>query len=286
VQDSSAPTPPEDSNAAASLVRRHYVRGPYGEIHIRSMRNAGSGGRPLMCLHPAPYSGLYFETLMPLLTKPSLIIAPDYPGYGGSRRPEEQLEITDYAATMLSVAGAVKEQPIDLLGFHTGSLVALEMAAQQPETIGRIILIDVPYLAPAERESMRQSAALPPGYTADLECLSKSFSFNISDRMNQMGFDRAFELFVEQLRPGNGSNQGFHAAFSYDIDKVFARISNAGRIIATKSGLLDGTRMAAKQLPTLEFSERLDITRSVFEESVDSIAGDINDYLGADQSSI
>jgi len=260
-------------------ITRHYVIGRHGELHLRSLDCHQFFGPTLMCLHPAPYSGLYFETVMPLFAGPASVIAPDYPGYGGSRSPEEEPDISAYAAAMLDVADAVGDGPLDLLGFHTGCLVAVEMALQRPERVGRLILIDIPYFTGASREARYASAAQSPALNANLDCLKQSFEFNVANRLDHLDYGRAFELFVEQLRPGNRANWALLAAFSYDAAAAFKALQAQGLIIATQSGLLEPTRQAAGVLRNMPVSERLDVTRSVFEEGAGIIASEVNALL-------
>ena len=66
-------------------MKKRYLQ--YGEkqIHIRELEPSGNeNGNPILCLHPSPYSGLFFETIMPMINKNRKIIAPDYLGYGSS----------------------------------------------------------------------------------------------------------------------------------------------------------------------------------------------------------
>ena len=109
-----------------AVIRRDYADSRLGQIH-RRIKPATGSGTPLVCLHPAPFSGIYFETIMPLLDIPGGIIAPDYPGFGGSDRIDGLPSIENFAAAMHD---AIDDQtgPVDLLGFHTGCLVAVEMA--------------------------------------------------------------------------------------------------------------------------------------------------------------
>ena len=121
-----------------------------------------AGNAPLICLHPAPSSGLYFATAMPLLNAERAVIAPDYPGYGGSDIQDAPLTIADYAAAMLDVIdNASLTSPVDVLGFHTGCLVAVEMAHQRPEVIRRLVLCDIPYFTAEQQDSFRDKMTQP-----------------------------------------------------------------------------------------------------------------------------
>jgi pimeloyl-ACP methyl ester carboxylesterase len=194
-----------------------------------------------MCLHPAPHSGAYFDQFLPLLNCPA--IAPDYPGHGNALPPPELPDIAAYAQAMLKIVSTDCAETVALLGFHTGCLVAIEMALQRPEAVSQLILIDIPYFTGAARAAKYAEAALP------------------------------------SAEPGDISHWAFHAAFTYDATDAVRRTSVPGAIIATESSLLEPTRQAALLLSGLEFSERLDITRRVFGESVQLTAAAVNQLL-------
>jgi pimeloyl-ACP methyl ester carboxylesterase len=66
-------------------MRKGYTDGPFGQIHWRMMDAVGEATMPdLYCLHPSPFSGLAYTNVMPMLAQNRRVIAPDYPGYGGS----------------------------------------------------------------------------------------------------------------------------------------------------------------------------------------------------------
>ena len=86
------------------------------------------------CLDPAPFSALAFTNIMQHLAKNRRVIAPNFPGLGSSDLFKAPPPIAEYAEAMLLVAtGLSSGQPIDLMGFHTGNRVAVEMALTAPD---------------------------------------------------------------------------------------------------------------------------------------------------------
>jgi len=257
---------------------RHYIVGSEDELHLRQYESGGSG-KPLMLLHPAPYSGAWFDAGLEYIRSPEVLFVPDYPGYGGSTGPEDLPDIRYIAEAMLEILFTADVESCNLLGFHTGCLVAAEMALLQPELIDQLVLIDVPYFTGPMRETMYESGAAPNILDDDLECLRKSFEFCVSGKLDFIDYDRAFELFVEQLRPGRKAHYAFHAAFSYNSEAAFKKLQHPGAIFATKSGLLEPTRDAAKALSHMTFTERPDIERGVFEGAAEITGKAIDEYL-------
>lgn len=258
----------------------HYRPGRCGAVHLRYLAARDAERRPpLLCLHPAPYSGIYFTTVMPLLNAGRAIIAPDYPGYGGSTPPPAPPSVGDYASAILDVIDDMSIESADVVGFHTGCLVGCEMALLDSATIRRLVLIDIPFFAGDERVDLLARTTQPRGFDADPDGLASEWDSTVTQRLDSMPFARAFELFVESLRAGNRSHWGFHAAFTYLADQRFPNVTTPTHVIATRSRLLEPTRQAAVVLPNATLVERLDIERAVFEEGAERIAVEIDTAL-------
>jgi len=263
-------------SAANPAIRHEYRRCRFGELHLHYLPANGLDVQPpLLCLHPAPYSGAWFTTVMPLLNEGRAVIAPDYPGYGGSAAPGKEPTIDDYAGAMLDLLDDLPIARVDVIGFHTGCLVGAEMSLASADRIRRLILIDVPYFTGEERRELYAQAVTPRKFDADVAGLTDEWERNVEQRLDAMPFDRAFELFVESLRAGDRSHWAFHAAFTYPSDERFSELTKPVRVIATRSGLLDATLAASRALPNATLIKRTDITRAVFEEGAERISMEI-----------
>ena len=160
-----------------SGIRRFYGQTSFGQVHARIAPSVGDELLPpLLCLHPAPSSGLYFTTAMPMLTEGRRVIAPDYPGYGGSDPPPKLPSIFDYARAMLEFLDDVQiELPVDVLGFHTGCLVGGEMALLNAEAIRRLVLCDVPYFQADTRKELFDQMAKPMVVSGELSSIARAW---------------------------------------------------------------------------------------------------------------
>lgn len=263
-------------------IRKSYGNTTYGQVHLRSIDAEGTAkSAPLVCLHPAPSSGLYFTTVMPLLNKGRRVLAPDYPGYGGSDALAEPPAITDYASAMFELLEAAQiEGPVDVLGFHTGSLVAAEMAQARPKHIRRLVLCDVPYFDAGQREGLLKKMGRPMAITPELESISSPWAFNIASRVDAVPLPRAFELFAEHLRTGSKDYFGFSAAFGYDCESRFASLDADVVLLATQSGLHQPTLRARDAISNARLIDVPEITTAVFEQGAPAIAERIAEALG------
>lgn len=121
-----------------------YADTPSARVHLR---RSGDADRPLMVLQSAPGSTEPLSDVIRGLASVRRVIAPDFPGNGDSGKPLGPVDIPRIGAMMLEVADALALPTMDLWGTHTGALVALEMALQAPQRIGRVILEAPPILA-------------------------------------------------------------------------------------------------------------------------------------------
>jgi pimeloyl-ACP methyl ester carboxylesterase len=99
-----------------------------------------------VCLHPSPTTGEMFQDLQSELATSRVVHCPDTPGFGASDAPPAQPTIADYGGALgdafVSLGHGDSQSPrgqIDLFGFHTGSLIAVEFALQFPQMVRRLI---------------------------------------------------------------------------------------------------------------------------------------------------
>lgn len=260
------------------MCRKTYIDSPHGQIHVREWPAQAELKPPLVCLHPAPWSGLYFADFAPLLTHNRRVIALDYPGYGGSDR------VAGFAPTISTYAQAcqaVIEQlcvsgPADILGFHTGCLVAAETAIHAPALVGRLVLVDIPYFEAKDRAGMLASIKPDAPITENLSSVEEMWSFSVSKRLEDMPLSKAFALFLEHARAGERRSAAFRAAFSYPCEERFGMIAHPTWVVATTSGLRQATLLARERVKGAHFIDLADITTSVFGKNAGAMARDID----------
>ena len=112
--------------------KRSYTEGRFGQIHFCTCGE----GMPLVLMHQSPTSMIQFDKVWSLLAAKGLqVIGIDMPGFGGSDGPEEVPVIGDYAHIVPAVLDDLGIDQADILGHHTGAIVATEVALQFPERI-------------------------------------------------------------------------------------------------------------------------------------------------------
>lgn len=259
---------------------KRYANTQNGQVHVRTWQAEGASAPPLVCLHAIPYSGLHFAVLAPLLLRGRTVICPDYPGYGASDAPAGEASVEAYAATLLDALGHLGfSGPLDLLGFHTGCLVGPEMALQAPERVRRLVLIDVPFYGPEQRQELLPSESLPPSYSADLDSLQPAWQRNVASKLGRQEMDRCLALLAEQLRTGQQAHAGFAAAYSYASDEFLPRVQQPCLVIATGSSLAEPSREAAQVLPKGTLLELPELGPPVLDTGAEPLAAACRAFL-------
>jgi pimeloyl-ACP methyl ester carboxylesterase len=132
--------------------RRAYFECRFGQLHVRTAFPTTGGfdeGVTLFCVHPSDRSGRIFRRFLPEIADDRPVYAPDLPGHGESDPAYPRaLDTADAAGALLDLARDLKLRQIDVLGFRCGSAAAVELAAQTPALVRRLVLIAVP---PADR---------------------------------------------------------------------------------------------------------------------------------------
>jgi pimeloyl-ACP methyl ester carboxylesterase len=123
----------------------------YGQVHVRT-RHADRPGRPLVLLHMSPRSSRMWADLQRLVARPTY--APDRLGYGQSDEPQRALSLADYARSTLDVLEGLGLREFDVLGMHTGSLEAIELAHQAPGRMKRCGIVAIPVFTADEKRAM------------------------------------------------------------------------------------------------------------------------------------
>lgn len=98
-------------------------------------------GPSVLLLHGFASSIVTWRDVLPALAEKHDVIALDLPGFGGSTIPEE-LNYALFPKTVLAFMDAVGLSRIDLVGNSLGGAIAIDVAGQHPERVGRLILLD------------------------------------------------------------------------------------------------------------------------------------------------
>ena len=116
------------------------------------MRSLGSDGAPLVLLHGLGVSGAVWQGIGRLLGTFARLVAPDLRGHGDSDKPSAGYLPRDYVGDIVALAAHEAARPRAILGHSLGAVVAALLAAERPELMSKLILVDPPFDAERPRE--------------------------------------------------------------------------------------------------------------------------------------
>lgn len=245
-------------------VTRMYLPGRHGQLHLRrsgpeaAMAAAVTAGAsrapapraPLACFHMSPMSGRIYQHLLAEMGRDRLALAFDTPGFGMSDAPAAPPAIEDYAADMLAGLDALGVvQPCDLMGYHTGSLIAVALARLAPTRIRRVLMVSAPIFPEEERARFRAyyGHREPEEDGAHLVRLWKSFVYH--HRRPGETLAGVADIFPEALLGREREWWGHRAAFDYDLAAALAGVTQPVLILNPGDDLDVQTRRAVGLAP-------------------------------------
>jgi len=207
-----------------------------------------AGKVPLLCLHASPGSSRSYSAFLPLMAAQRPVLAADTPGYGLSDPPPSQPGIEDYAEAMIALADSLKLRKIDVLGNHTSSSTALEIAIRRPDLVRRIVLNSALVYTPAEVVALRQSEAGFAGLTFDKAADKVSVDWpRMRTMLRDMSEEDAWAFFWEVNRNPTRSIWGYEASFTYDAGVALPRVTQP-ILVVSPNDVLRAPSLRAKAL--------------------------------------
>jgi pimeloyl-ACP methyl ester carboxylesterase len=102
----------------------------------------GGQGTPLMLVHGFPQNWYMWNRLLPELSKHFTVIAPDLRGVGESGKPQGGYDKKTMAIDLHELAKKLGYKKIDIAGHDIGMMVAWAYAAQFPNEVNKLALLD------------------------------------------------------------------------------------------------------------------------------------------------
>src|SRR6267378_7173184 len=99
-------------------------------------------GPAVVLLHGYAETSRMWRPLMPRLADRYRVIAPDLPGIGGSAVPKDGLDMTSAAKRIHALIRQLGVEHAVVVGHDIGLMVAYAYAAQFPEEVDRLVLMD------------------------------------------------------------------------------------------------------------------------------------------------
>ena len=260
-----------------------YVDTSMGQMHGRLYSGKSA---TLICLHPMPYSGDYYDTFCKDFTKQThlSVLSLDMLGYGHSAKISHPVTIQDYATSTAEVIQSLLDTDeipnnITLLGFHTGSAIANEIGIAHPDLVNNIVFVTYPFFNTEKREELLTSLS-KSNVDDNLESLRSMWDFTVSNRAEGVPFARALSNFIDQLQNIDNGWFGFHAMFNYASEERLPLLTKPTLIINDDSSLTEPTKNASDLLQNKTYVELKNTCGGIFELNTDQLVEHVQTFLG------
>ena len=216
------------------MIRKSYVDGRWGQVHVREAGVADAP--PVILLHQSPLSGAMFDPVMPLLAVAGLhAVAVDTAGFGMSDPPPGPVALQDHAEALGLVLDALGAASARIVGHHTGAAIGAAFAARYPSRVERLILNGVPLLTPEEVTYFRGFKFEPLLPEADGSHLLTAWNRRLAASAGWTDLDAMHKHCVEMLRINRTYHWGFQAALAHDMAPDLAALT-CPTLILTNTG--------------------------------------------------
>lgn len=269
------------------VVERKYVDGPFGQIHVTEARpNLHSNKTPLVCFHQSPTSGAQYALFQQEMAADRIVLCPDTPGFGSSDAPPNVPTMEDYAgalAAALTNLGYGDGKTVDVLGFHTGSQICVELAASRPDLVRCVVLSSLALMTADELARNRAGFGGARPLFSDPGYVGRYYEQQVTKGLEGVSMERRLELFTERLRPGMLSWYGPEAVFTHDTAARLKAVSQPTLLYLLRDTLTENTRRAASLIKRAIIKERMDIHGPAgWDTHPNVIASDVRSFLDAD----
>jgi pimeloyl-ACP methyl ester carboxylesterase len=245
---------------------------------------ANETGRPLVLLPGWPQTWWEFRKVMPALaTAGYRVIAVDLPGMGDSDKPADGYDKKSMAGIIHGLVRALGHDQVDIAGHDVGSQVAFSFAANHPEAVRKVAMLDILHPDPSIYQipiipapglpffpwwfAFNQVPGLPEQLLAGRAEILINWIFDnfLTDKTALTPLDRSvFAHAYDSADAIRGAN-GWYQGFGQDI----ADLETYGRleapVLGMVSGLADG--MFAKQMQATLPNQATDVRVVVLDDA-------------------
>lgn len=225
-----------------------------------------------MLLHQNPSSSLEYEALIDEMACDRDVIAFDTPGYGMSDAPPAPLDMAGYAACFaaaLPLLDLGDPGACDVYGFHTGALLAIELAIAVPATVRRLVVTGLPMRSPAERADRLAAAQAAPlldeaGDVA-LTMARGLWNYVVAARTPGVSLERAARVWVDKLTPLDRAQWAYHGVWSYDFAARLPLVGQSVLLLQPAEAIMAQSIAAAALFPNGQVVGMPEFDRDLFD---------------------
>jgi len=271
--------------AGGARIRKLYGECRWGQVHFWGSTpdtKAAASKPALVLFHQSPASGDNYREFQAVMAPGRPVLAVDTPGFGRSDKPPEAPDIAGYAGAVveaLESLGYGAKKKIDLLAFHTGCFIAVEIALTRPDLVRRLILGGIPLWPAGERDAKRQELTAHRLAFDDAQALGKAYDDAVVKRQNGQTLWRRLDNFIDRMRAGPDSWWAFDALLKYDADRALAALTQPVLVPVLNETLAQNTRHGALLIKKATVVELPDLNVFAWQLTPQALADVINPFL-------
>jgi pimeloyl-ACP methyl ester carboxylesterase len=265
-------------------MKRHLLQTRHGTMHARvyDAPQEAEGATPLVLLHMSPLSSQMFRTIAPLLARARPVVVPDRLGFGDSDRLVERLVFEEYALATLDALDGLGIDSFDVVGIHTGSCEAIELAVANPGRVRRVGVVALPVFSDEELKAFKDEYFEPPEPAADAAHLDWVWQWWKVWQEKQP--DWTIELMHERVFDHMDSWPYFwwtyHSVFDYPTAERSSAVAQPFLVLAPHDDLWQQTQQGRPFLPShAKFLELPHLTLEIFTVAAEEVARYLEDFL-------
>jgi pimeloyl-ACP methyl ester carboxylesterase len=264
---------------------RSYVTHEWGQIHVlTSQPEVPSNPTPLVCFAPNPYSGNYYRLFMEQLGSDRRMLALDYPGIGQSDTYPEELDMTTLAEIMADSLtslgwGPNGGGPVDLCGYHTGTMLATELAITHPELVRRIVLMGIPYYDAAGRQERFDRLGQVKPWPDSFAVVAQDWIFAVEMRNEKVSLERAFGNYLESAGAWQAKARIYGAVFQYPAEERAPLLTQPTLVLNPHGNLKEPSRAYAELIDGATLIELPDLKYGIFDAAPKVLASHARPFL-------
>jgi pimeloyl-ACP methyl ester carboxylesterase len=218
-----------------------------GVIHYASCGE----GSPVLLLHQTPRSWDEYRDVLPLLGERHRAVAMDTLGFGDSEKPPGPDSVERWARAAAALLDALAIERTAVVGHHTGSVIAIELAASYPERVDRLVLSGTPLVT---ADGRRERARRPP---VDEVEPSEDGSHLTELWRQRMRFyprgrpDLLTRFVIDALKAGDRAAGGHGTVWEYEMEPKLGRVRAPALVVVGTDDpfALPHARPLAERLP-------------------------------------
>ena len=264
---------------------RSYVTHDWGQIHVLTSEPEVSGNpTPLVCFAPNPYSGNYYRLFMEALGSDRTMLALDYPGIGQSDTYPDELDMGKLADIMADSLKSVGwgpdgDGPVDLCGYHTGTMLATELAITHPELVRRIVLMGIPYYDAAGRQERFDRLGQVKPWPDSFAAVAQDWIFAVEMRNEKVSLERAFGNYLESAGAWQAKARIYGAVFQYPAEERAPLLTQPTLVLNPHGNLKEPSRAYAELIDGATLIELPDLKYGIFDAAPEVLASHARPFL-------